>query len=162
MAEMEVQANGMLRNPEAMGGINIERKADVPMDTMTTPFYAKFMTPAKIHYSNSVSTSGIDVIHRNMKGVYSKTVFTELDVVDTEPAVTFIVENAVAGEEAGVSVKVEKDIVKRTKTAKAKRQLFYDRIAALYANNSDKRANSKVKAAPIDVVVEESVAEAAE
>lgn len=150
-AEIDVQAQAMLRDNSVMSDITVSTMADIPMEKMTTEFYVKFMTKNKIHYSNSVSVSGIDVINANMKGVYTKTVFTELDVVDTEPALTIQVVDAVEGAAAGRKSKVEKDLVKRVKSAKARRQKFYDALKNLYSNDTN-----KVETAPIDVIEEES------
>lgn len=161
-AEMAVQALGMLRNKkDAIAGMKLGEMIDVPTTEMTDGFYMKFMTPKKIHYSNSISVSGLDKLNINMKGVYSKTVFTEMDVIDTEPALTIYVEN---GTESAAEMKVarvsklEKDLVKRTNTAKAKRVKFYDRLKELYG----KKSKAVIVTAPVDgTVVDEEVAQEA-
>lgn len=164
-AEIAVQALGMLRNKDVLGGVKLGKMMDVPTKEMTTGFYMKFMTRNKIHYSNSISVTGMDKINVNMKGVYSKTVFTEIDIIDTEPALTILVEDATI--EAAKLKSARRAITidnfeKRVKAAKVRRQKFYDNIKKLYKDKSVKTVEGKevkaavVKTAPVDVIVEES------
>lgn len=134
-AELDVQGFAMFRQKGAEAGISVSKIADVPD---TAAYYMKIMTPQKIHYSNSINVSGLDIIHMNMKGVYSKQKWTELDMVDSEPALTIIVEDAVSADASTkaakhdyVSVKIEEP-VQRIKSTLARRQEFYNKLSDIY------------------------------
>lgn len=153
-AEMSVQALGMLRNKEAMNGMEVGKMTDVPTDAMETPFYVKFFTPEKIHYSNSINVSGVDVININQKAVYSKTVWTEADIVDTEPALTVIVENVAtpaAQLTKTTTVKDRGDYKKKLEAIKTRREKLATTIKSIYAKKKIKVGNVETTAAQINV-----------
>lgn len=127
-AEMDIWGFGMLRNLEKSNGISVSKTATVPENELTNDFYIKFMTPRKIHYSNSVQVSGADTINKNMKVVYSKHVWTELDIVDSEPALTIKVVNGTSADVSSTVLEPNKRVV----AANNRRKEFYKKLSEIY------------------------------